>query len=136
MSLPDGLLFTKEHEWVKVENGIATMGITDHAAEQLGDIVFVELPDQGDELEAEENFGVVESVKTVSDVFAPISGEVVERNPVLLQEIDGEDNDDFHPEYVNEDPYGKGWMLKIKISDESELENLLDKAKYQELIAE
>lgn len=131
--IPQDLLYTKEHEWIKVENGIATFGITQHAQEQLGDIVFVELPEVGDEVEQFTECGVVESVKTASDLFSPVSGTVKEANTALLQEIDGEDNEEFHPEYVNQDPYGKGWMLKVKLSDESELENLLSPADYAKL---
>jgi glycine cleavage system H protein len=131
--IPQGLLYTKEHEWIKVEDGIATFGITQHAQEQLGDIVFVELPEVGDEVEQFTECGVVESVKTASDLFSPVSGTVEEANSSLLQEIDGEDNEEFHPEYVNHDPYGKGWMLKVKLSDESELENLLSPADYAKL---
>lgn len=127
------LLYTEEHEWIKTGDGVATVGITAFAVEQLGDIVFVELPEKGDEVEKGESMGVVESVKTVSDLFAPVSGEVTEVNPALLQEIDGEDNDDFHPEYVNEEPFGKGWMLKISMSDEGELEDLLTPDKYEEI---
>ena len=132
-NIPQDLLYTKEHEWVKVEGGIATFGITQHAQEQLGDIVFVELPEVGDEVEQFTECGVVESVKTASDLFSPISGTVEEANNSLLQEIDGEDNEEFHPEYVNQDPYGKGWMLKVKLSDESELESLLPPAEYAKL---
>ena len=133
MNIKDGLLYTKEHEWIKTEGDIATMGITAFAVEQLGDIVFVELPQAGDELEQMGNFGVVESVKTVSDLFAPITGEVTEVNPALLQEIDGEDNEDFHPEYINEAPYEKGWLLKMTITDKSELDNLLTPEQYKEI---
>lgn len=131
--IPQDLLYTKEHEWVKVEDGIATFGITQHAQEQLGDIVFVELPEVGDEVEQFTECGVVESVKTASDLFSPVSGIVEEVNSSLLQEIDGEDNEEFHPEFVNQDPYGKGWMLKVKLSDESELESLLPPAEYAKL---
>lgn len=133
MNIPETLLYTKEHEWIKTEGDIALMGITEFATGQLGDIVFVELPDLGQNLTQMESFGVVESVKTVSDLFAPISGEVTERNPALLQEIDGEDNADFHPEYVNEDPYGKGWLMKIKMSNKEELKELLTPQQYKEI---
>lgn len=133
MNIVENLLYTKEHEWIRIEGDTATMGITDFATGQLGDIVFVELPDSGQNLAQMESFGVVESVKTVSDLFAPVSGEVIERNPALLQEIDGEDNPDFHPEYINEDPYGKGWLMKIKMSDKSELSRLLTAEQYKEI---
>jgi len=133
--VPEDLLYTKEHEWVKVEDDVATAGITDHAQEQLGDIVFVELPEVGDEITQFDEMGVVESVKTASDMFAPVSGEVVGVNKFLLQEIDGEDNEDFHPEYVNQDPYGDGWMCKIKISDDSEIESLLSPEDYNKHIS-
>ena len=131
--VPEDLLYTKEHEWVKVEDDVATTGITDHAQEQLGDIV--ELPEVGDEITQFDEMGVVESVKTASDMFAPVSGEVVGVNKFLLQEIDGEDNEDFHPEYVNQDPYGDGWMCKIKISDDSEIESLLSPEDYNKHIS-
>ncbi|MCE1247489.1 MAG: glycine cleavage system protein GcvH [Firmicutes bacterium] len=130
----DGLYYTKEHEWVKVEDGVATIGITDHAQGQLGDIVFIELPSPGDEVTQMLECGVVESVKTASDLFSPVSGEVVEANKNLLQEVDGEDNEDFHPEYVNTDPYGQGWMLKIKLSKPEEIEQLLSAEDYKKLI--
>jgi glycine cleavage system H protein len=134
MQILEELLYTKEHEWIKVDGDTAIMGITAHATEQLGDIVFVELPPVGEALVQMKNFGVVESVKTVSDLFAPVSGEVIERNPSLLQEIDGEENEEFHPEYVNEDPYGKGWMLKLKLKDRGELQGLLSPSEYEKLI--
>jgi glycine cleavage system H protein len=133
VNIPKDLYYTKEHEWVKVEGGIATIGITEYASHQLGDIVFVELPAIGDTVEQMDNMGVVESVKTVSDMYAPVSGEVIEQNKNLLQEVDGQDNDDFHPEYINEDPYGKGWMVKLKMSDEGELGNLLKPEAYAEI---
>ncbi|MFP4496790.1 MAG: glycine cleavage system protein GcvH [Vulcanimicrobiota bacterium] len=136
MDIPQNLFFTEEHEWVKMDGDVGTVGISHHAVEQLGDIVFVELPELEDELEKGESFGVVESVKTVSDLYAPVTGSVAELNKYLLQEIDGEDNDDFHPEYVNEDPYGKGWMYKIKVSDKSELDSLMSAAGYREFIKE
>jgi glycine cleavage system H protein len=136
MQILEELLYTNEHEWLKVEGDVATVGITEFAAKQLGDVVFVELPEMGDVLTQMKNFGVVESVKTVSDLFAPVSGEVVGRNPALLQEIDGEDNKDFHPEYVNEDPYGKGWMIRIRMSNKSEMGKLLSPAQYKEIAKE
>ncbi|MFD2827865.1 glycine cleavage system protein GcvH [Leeuwenhoekiella polynyae] len=124
MSLPADLKYTKDHEWVRIEGDIATVGITDFAQGELGDIVYVEVETEGETLDKEEVFGTVEAVKTVSDLFLPLTGEIVEFNADLESE----------PEAVNEDPYGKGWMIKIKFSDESELESLLDVAAYQEII--
>ncbi len=136
MAVPKDLLYTKEHEWAKVEGDIATIGVTDFAASQMGDVVYIELPEVGDEVTQFEPCGDVESVKTVSSLFAPVSGEVVDRNKFLLEEIDGEENEDFHPEYVNQDPYGKGWMIKVKISDMEELKNLLKPEEYEEIAKE
>ncbi|MCK9456178.1 MAG: Glycine cleavage system H protein [bacterium ADurb.Bin157] len=113
--------FSKEHEWVKLEGNTATIGITDYAAHQLGDIVFVELPNKGSKFEVNKVFGTIESVKTVSDVYAPMSGEVTEVNDEL----------DANPALVNEDPTGKGWIVKIKISDPKEYDQLLDEAAYK-----
>jgi glycine cleavage system H protein len=124
--VPSDLRYTKDHEWVRVEGEEATIGITDYAADQLGDIVFVELPDRGKALDQFGTFGVVESVKAVSDLFAPISGEVVEGNPALTGQ----------PELVNQDPYGAGWMLRLRVGDASQLEALLDATAYDQLIAE
>ena len=115
MSIPTDLRYTEEHEWVKVEDGKVRIGITEFAQSELGDIVFVELPQVGDELEADEPFGSVESVKTVSELYAPVSGKVVEINEEL------EDS----PEFVNESPYEKAWMVVIEPSDVSEIENYL-----------
>ena len=120
------LRYTKDHEWVRVEGDLATVGITDYAAEQLGDIVFVELPDIGRALTRSDAVGVIESVKAVSDLFAPISGEVVEANAELATS----------PELVNSDPFGKGWMLRVRIADPSQLDALLDKAAYEDLTRE
>ncbi len=120
------LRYTKEHEWVRVEGDLATVGITDYATEQLGDIVFVELPEIGRSLTQFNAVGVIESVKAVSDLFAPISGEVVEANADLAGS----------PELVNADPFGKGWMLRIRIADGSELDALLDQAAYEDLTRE
>lgn len=125
MNIPSDLKYTKDHEWIRLEGDIATVGITDFAQGELGDIVFVEVETEGETLDKEETFGSVEAVKTVSDLFMPISGEVVEFN----EEIES------NPELVNEDPYGKGWMVKIQVSDASELEELLDAAAYQDLVA-
>jgi len=124
--IPSDLHYTKEHEWVRVEGGVATVGITQHAADQLGDIVFVELPEPGRKLEQFATFGVVESVKAVSDLFAPVAGEVLEGNPGLATT----------PEVVNSDPYGAGWMLRVRLSDPAQLGQLLDPAAYEALTAE
>jgi glycine cleavage system H protein len=123
MSVPGDLQYTKSHEWVRVEDGVATVGITDHAQDELGDVVFVELPEQGATLAAGDSFGAVESVKAVSDLYAPVGGEVVEVNGAL------EDS----PEKINEDPYGEGWILKLQISDEGDL---LSAADYEKLLEE
>jgi len=124
--IPSDLHYTKEYEWVRVEGGVATVGITQHAADQLGDIVFVELPEPGRKLEQFATFGVVESVKAVSDLFAPVAGEVLEGNPGLATT----------PEVVNSDPYGAGWMLRIRLSDPAQVGQLLDPAAYEALTAE
>lgn len=126
MSVPSDLKYTREHEWVKDNgDGTATIGITEFAQGELGDIVFVELEDEGFEFSTEDTFGTVEAVKTVSELFAPVDGEIVEINEAL------EDN----PEIVNEDPYGKGWMVIIKVSDSFQLEALLSADEYKEIIA-
>jgi glycine cleavage system H protein len=124
--IPSDLRYTKEHEWVRVAGDEATIGITQHAADQLGDIVFVELPEPGRRLEQFATFGVVESVKAVSDLFAPVAGEVIEGNAGLAAT----------PEVVNTDPYGAGWMLRVRLSDPAQLEQLLDAAAYEALTAE
>ncbi|MDP5044339.1 MAG: glycine cleavage system protein GcvH [Leeuwenhoekiella sp.] len=124
MSLPSDLKYTKDHEWVRIEGDIATVGITDFAQGELGDIVYVEVETEGETLDREEVFGTVEAVKTVSDLFLPLTGEIIEFNTALESE----------PEAVNEDPYGKGWMIKIKFTDASELDSLLEANAYQELI--
>jgi glycine cleavage system H protein len=124
MDFPEELKYTEEHEWVLVEDDIATIGITDFAQDQLGDVVFVELPEVGDNIEAGATFGVVESVKAVSDVYAPVSGEVVEINEDLPDE----------PETLNNSPYDAGWMVKVKLSDPSALDELMDVAAYQEFV--
>ncbi|HDA0256817.1 TPA: glycine cleavage system protein GcvH [Staphylococcus aureus] len=126
MAVPNELKYSKEHEWVKVEGNVATIGITEYAQSELGDIVFVELPETDDEINEGDTFGSVESVKTVSELYAPISGKVVEVNEEL------EDS----PEFVNESPYKKAWMVKVEISDESQLEALLTAEKYSEMIGE
>ena len=124
MNVPAELKYTKEHEWIRVEGEEAVVGITDYAQSQLGDIVFVECETVGDALEAGEPFGTVEAVKTVSDLYLPVAGEVLEFN----EELEGE------PELVNKDPYGKGWIVKIKISDETELDGLLNADAYKAII--
>ncbi len=124
MNFPDDLKYTKDHEWIKLEGDTAIIGITDFAQNELGDIVYIEVNTVGETLEQEETFGTIEAVKTVSDLFMPISGEVLEFN----EELEGS------PDIVNQDPYGKGWIAKIKISDPSELDELLDVEKYKELV--
>ena len=124
MDFPEDLKYTEEHEWVQVEEDIVTIGITDFAQEQLGDVVFVELPEVGDEVDAGKSFGVVESVKAVSDIYAPVSGDVVEVNDGLPDE----------PETINSSPYDDGWLIKIKLTDPSELDDLMDAESYQEFI--
>ena len=124
MNVPAELKYTKEHEWIRVEGEEAVVGITDYAQSQLGDIVFVECETVGDALEAGETFGTVEAVKTVSDLYLPVAGEVLEFN----EELEGE------PELVNKVPYGKGWIVKIKISDETELDGLLNADAYKAII--
>ncbi len=124
--IPADLRYTREHEWVRVDGDTATIGITAHAADQLGDIVFVELPDPGRAVEQFATFGVVESVKAVSDLFAPVGGEVIEANAALLAT----------PEVVNSDPYGAGWMLRIRLADPAQVDALLDPVAYEALVAE
>jgi len=125
MNVPSDLKYTKDHEWVKIDGDIATIGITDFAQGELGDIVYVDVDTEGEELSAEEVFGSVEAVKTVSDLFLPIDGEVIEFN---------EDINDA-PETINEDAYGKGWIIKLKISDSSQVEGLLSAEAYKNLIS-
>ncbi|MFK5925805.1 MAG: glycine cleavage system protein GcvH [Desulfuromusa sp.] len=124
MDFPEELKYTEDHEWILVEDDIATVGITDFAQDQLGDVVFVELPEVGDNLEVGKTLGVVESVKAVSDVYAPVSGEVVEINEELPDE----------PEVLNSSPYEAGWMVKIKMTDPAILDELMDVAAYQEFV--
>jgi glycine cleavage system H protein len=124
--VPEDLRYTADHEWVRLSGDTATVGITAFAAEQLGDIVFVELPAAGASLTAQATFGVVESVKAVSDLFAPLSGTVTEANPDLAGQ----------PELVNSDPYGAGWMLRLSVTDPAELDRLLEPAAYDQLTAE
>ena len=124
--IPEALLYTKDHEWVLIENDIATIGITNFAQGELGDIVYVEVDTVGEKFDAEEVFGSVEAVKTVSDLFLPVTGEIIEFNEVLESE----------PEKVNDDPYGEGWMIKVKISDSSEIDNLMSAEEYKKMIGE
>ncbi len=124
MNIPADLKYTKEHEWAKLDGDLVTVGITDYAQGELGDVVFVELPSEGDEVGQDETFGTIEAVKAVSDLYSPVSGEVVEVNSLL------EDT----PETVNKDPYGEGWMIKIRLSDPAQFDGLMDAAAYQELI--
>lgn len=123
MNIPESLKYTKDHEWVKIEGDIATVGITDFAQGELGDIVYVEIETEGEEISAGEVFGTVEAVKTVSDLFMPLNGTVEEVNSEL----------ESSPELVNEDPYGKGWMIRIKMSDPGEADGLLTSEAYKEV---
>lgn len=124
--VPTDLRYTKDHEWVRLDGEHATVGVTDFAASQLGDVVFVDLPANGKAVEQFATFGVVESVKAVSDLFAPIGGEVVEVNGALAE----------HPELVNSDPFGEGWMIKLKVSDPGQAAGLLEPAAYEQLVSE
>ena len=124
MNVPGNLKYTKDHEWVKIDGDIATIGVTDFAQGELGDIVYVEIETEGDTLNKEEVFGSVEAVKTVSDLFMPISGEITEFNDAL----------ESNPEAVNKDPYGDGWMIKVKVADSSELDELLSADQYTAII--
>ena len=124
MNIPTDLKYTKDHEWIKIQGDEAIIGITDFAQAELCDIVFVEIETKGEELSQEDIFGTVEAVKTVSDLFMPLSGTVFEVNPEL----------EAHPEYVNQDPYGKGWMIKITLSNHGDLNSLLSAGQYQSLI--
>ena len=125
MSFPNDLKYTKDHEWLRIEGNEAYVGITHFAQSELGDIVFIDVDTEGESLEKEEVFGSVEAVKTVSDLFMPVNGEVLEFNENL------EDN----PELINSDPYGEGWIIKVSISDSSELEDLLSSEDYQNLVS-
>ena len=126
MNFPENLKYTKDHEWVSIDGDIATVGVTEFAQSELGDIVFVELDTEGDTMDQNEVFGTIEAVKTVSDLFMPLSGEITEVNSGL----------EDAPESVNESPYENGWMIKIKLSDTSELDGLLDEAAYKALIGQ
>lgn len=124
MNIPSNLKYTEDHEWIKVTGDSAIIGVTDYAQQQLGDIVFVEIETEGETLAQGETFGTIEAVKTVSDLFMPVGGEIIEFNSKL----------EATPELVNNDPYGEGWMVKIKITDASELDNLLSADAYKETI--
>jgi glycine cleavage system H protein len=124
MNVPGNLLYTKDHEWLRIEGDMGYVGVTDFAQGELGDIVFVEVETLGETLAKEEVFGTIEAVKTVSDMFMPVSGEILEVNPALEES----------PDVVNKDPYGKGWMVKIRISNPSEVNDLLSAEKYQALL--
>ncbi|MAQ74671.1 MAG: glycine cleavage system protein H [Candidatus Marinimicrobia bacterium] len=124
MNLPQNLKYTKEHEWVKIDGDLLIVGITDHAQSELGDIIFIEFPDLSQMISKDDSFGTIEAVKTVADLFAPVSGKIIEINQDL------EDN----PELVNSDPYGEGWIVKITDFDKSQLDALLDSNNYEEII--
>lgn len=125
MNIPADLKYTKEHEWVKVDGNVATIGITDYAQGELGDIVFVELPDTGAQIEAGSTFGTIEAVKAVSDLFAPVNGSIVEINAAL----------DEQPELVNQDPYGEGWMIKVTLDNADLIKEMLSSEQYRDAIA-
>lgn len=124
MNFPSELSYTKQHEWIRVEGDIATIGVTDFAQSELGDVVFVELEPVDSEIDQDDVFGTVEAVKTVSELYMPVSGRITAVN----EDLEG------HPEYVNEDPYGRGWMIKVALSDTSELDDLLSAADYEEMV--
>lgn len=126
MKVPENLKYTREHEWARIRGKVATIGITDYAQDQLGDVVYVELPDVADEVAKDEQFGTIESVKTVSDLFSPLSGEVIKVNEQL----------EDRPELVNEDPYGDGWMIQIQISDPDEIDELMSAEEYEAYLEE
>lgn len=126
MNIPENLKYSEEHEWAKNENGIVTIGITDYAQGELGDIVFIDLPEAGGKVTKNDVFGTIEAVKAASDIYSPVSGEIIEVNHALSDT----------PEIINKDAYGEGWMIKVKPSDISELESLMDAGDYKNLIAE
>ncbi len=126
MTFPEDLKYSKEHEWLRVSGNIVTIGISDYAQDQLGEVVFVELPDEGEEFEKEDAFGVVESVKSVNDIYAPVTGRIVEVNEPVIDT----------PEVLNEDPYGEGWLIKLEISDPKELKGLMSAKEYEAYIKE
>ncbi len=124
MNLPENLLYTKDHEWIRIEGDTGYVGITDFAQGELGDVVFIEIETLGETLEKEEVFGTIEAVKTVSDMFMPVGGEIIEVNPALEES----------PDVVNKDPYGKGWMIKIRLTDLSEIDNLMKAEDYKAIL--
>ena len=126
MNFPTNVKYTKEHEWIRLEGDVAYVGITDYAQEQLGDIVFVDIPTEGETLAADEVFGTIEVVKTISDLFLPVAGEILEQNEALADQ----------PELVNQDPYGEGWRIKIKPAADADFDSLLDAEAYKALINE
>jgi len=126
MEFPEGLKYSKEHEWVPVGGNTATIGITEYAQEELGDIVYVELPEIGEKIVKDDPFGAVESVKAVSDIYAPVSGTVLEINDVLPD----------NPETINDDPYGDGWMVRVELTDKDDLKDLMDAEEYAEYVAQ
>ncbi len=126
MNLPEDLKYSREHEWVKSDGKTATIGITDYAQERLGEIVFVELPNDGEEFEKDETFGVVESVKSVNDIYAPVSGRVIESNDPVVET----------PEILNEDPYAEGWLIKVELTDPRELKDLMSAKEYEAFLKE
>lgn len=126
MNFPTNVKYTKEHEWIRLEGDVAYVGITDYAQEQLGDIVFVDIPTEGETLAADEVFGTIEVVKTISDLFLPVAGEILEQNEALADQ----------PELVNQDPYGEGWLIKIKPTADADFDSLLDAEAYKALINE
>lgn len=126
MPSPTDRRYTKEHEWVAIEDGVGVVGITEFAQEQLGDVVYVDLPEEGTQVRQFEKFGEIESVKAVSELYSPVTGEVIERNQAVIDE----------PELVNRAPYGEGWLIKVRLTDPAELENLLEAAQYDEMIAQ
>ena len=126
MNLPEDLKYTKEHEWIRVSGNIATVGITDYAQDQLGEVVFVELPDEGEEFSKDDAFGSVESVKSVNDIYSPVSGKIIEVNDPVADS----------PEIVNDDPFGEGWLVKIELENNAELKELLSAKDYKKYIEE
>ena len=126
MNFPTNVKYTKEHEWIRLEGDVAYVGITDYAQEQLGDILFVDIPTEGETLAADEVFGTIEVVKTISDLFLPVTGEILEQNEALADQ----------PELVNQDPYGEGWLIKIKPTADADFDSLLDAEAYKALINE
>jgi glycine cleavage system H protein len=126
MNIPENLKYSEEHEWVMDENNVIIIGITDYAQGELGDIVFIDLPETGDTISKDDSFGTIEAVKAASDIYSPVSGEIIEVNTALTDT----------PEIINKDPYGQGWMIKVKPSDISELDTLMNAGAYNNLIAE